>query len=205
MKRWLLSSVLGALAFLGVFLGTMTWAEWSYQQQDFATAYTLNKGLAYLGIDCYRTRLGTMHIKGQGVPQSYSEAIAWYRGPAENGDARSQHLIALAHMGLAHSEGAGQQHPAELDRITFDWFLRAANKNYKLAQEMVAVRYLAGDGVEANAIEALKWLHIVGGGNLPEASLKELQTDFSLAVTPQELTEAKALADAWLAKHQDAR
>lgn len=43
-----------------------------------------------------------MHIKGEGVPQSYVEAVKWFRLAAEQGYATSQ-----AELGIGYTKGEG--------------------------------------------------------------------------------------------------
>jgi len=43
-----------------------------------------------------------MHIKGEGVPQSYVEAVKWFRLAAEQGHATSQ-----AELGIGYTKGEG--------------------------------------------------------------------------------------------------
>ena len=60
------------------------------------------KRLAGRGNAVYQTNLGYMYETGQGVPQDYRLAAAWYYLAAEQGYVRAQHLL-----GMLYDKGQG--------------------------------------------------------------------------------------------------
>ena len=50
--------------------------------------------------------LGTLYVKGQGVPQDYAEAVKWFRLAANQG-----HAGALHNLGVLSAGGQGVPQP----------------------------------------------------------------------------------------------
>lgn len=49
-----------------------------------------------------QAKLGTMYVRGRGVPQDYVKAVTWFRLAAEQGNANAQY-----NLGYAYGTGAG--------------------------------------------------------------------------------------------------
>ena len=73
---------------------------------------------------------------GQGVPQSYEEAIQWYQQAADQGHARAQ-----SHLGCLYARGQGL--PKNY-RLAIQWYRRAADLGDALAQFQLGVLYANG-------------------------------------------------------------
>ena len=72
---------------LGLALIRPAWAGFdeglaAYERGDYATALREWRPLAEQGNAKAQVNLGVMYETGQGVPQDYREAVAWYRGSA---------------------------------------------------------------------------------------------------------------------------
>ena len=93
--------------------------------------------------------LGNLYFKGEGVDQSYAEALKWYRKAAEQGLADSQ-----CSLGRMYTKGIG----VERDHLkAFEWLQKAADQENLEAQDLLGCLYFEGAGVEMNLVKAEKW------------------------------------------------
>ena len=69
-------------------------AHKKYLEKDYSSAYSLALKAAQSGSSPHMTFIGELYLRGEGVPQSYSEAERWLMLGAESGDERS--LFSLA-------------------------------------------------------------------------------------------------------------
>ncbi len=112
-------------------------ADWqagmdAYDQHDYATAYLEWLPLAAQGNAAGQFLLGVMYANGKGVPQSYAEAVKWYRLAAEQG-------LAIAQYKLAVMYGEGQGVRKDEDEAVRWYILGAAAEQdaQKLSQELL--------------------------------------------------------------------
>jgi uncharacterized protein len=76
----------GFLAFASsAMAGPLEDANAAYQRDDYATAISLWRTLADQGDMVAERSLGLMYFRGQGVPQDYVQAFAWWRQAAVQG------------------------------------------------------------------------------------------------------------------------
>ena len=93
--------------------------------------------------------LEVMYSNGQGVPESNTEAVKWYRLAANQGNAIAQYNI-----GIMYANGNGvPQNYAEAVK----WYRLAARQGYASAQSNIGVMYFNGEGVSQNNIKAYMW------------------------------------------------
>ena len=85
-----------------------------------------NQGLAI--VQC---NLGVMYGRGQGVPQSYKEAVKWYQKAAEQG-----HADAQFNLGATHGNGTGV--PQSFQKAAI-WFQKAANQGHDEAKGALVI------------------------------------------------------------------
>src|SRR5690606_27310705 len=76
-------------------------------RRDFAAAAQEFRRLAEAGDARAQAHLGYLHYTGEGVPQSYEEAVRWYRAAAQQGLADAQYNLATAY---AFGEGVPQDY-----------------------------------------------------------------------------------------------
>jgi TPR repeat protein len=127
---------------------------------------------------------------GDTVPLSLTNAANWYRKSAESGYAKAQY-----HMGIACQMGEGvAKDPAEAAK----WFLKASDQGYAKAQEKLGYLCWKGEGLAKNLVDAYKWhtLAAAGGEGKAAKALKKLE----LAMTPQQVADAKKAAAAFMPK-----
>ena len=94
-------------------------------------------------------KLGRMYAKGEGVPQDYVQAVAWFRKAAEQGNAKGQN-------GLGAMYGSGQGVPQDWVQAVV-WFRKAAEQGEAMAQCNLGVMYANGQGVPQDYAEAAAW------------------------------------------------
>ena len=93
--------------------------------------------------------LGNLYYSGEGVEQSYEEALKWYTKAAEQGSAAAQFKLGYMYQ---HGEGTGQSYEKALQ-----WFLEAAQLENSDAQYSAGYIYEHGLDTRQDDKEALKW------------------------------------------------
>ena len=120
-KRVILTASLAFAAMAGAAnAGPLEDGRGAYQQGDYAIAYRLLRPLADQGDATAQTNLGVMYSNGEGVPQSYPNALKWFREAANHGDAAAQY-----NLGLMYRMGLGVPQNYVLAHM---WFNVAASK-----------------------------------------------------------------------------
>jgi hypothetical protein len=95
------------------------------------------------------------YADGEGVPQNYREAMAWFAKAAANGNDNAQWKL-----GLGYIKGIGLPHD---ERKAVVWFKRAANHGNLRAQSALSDLYLSGRGVPRDYVRAYTWASIAAG------------------------------------------
>ena len=93
--------------------------------------------------------LGICYDKGDGVAQSYAEAVKWYKKAAEQGYAGAQNSL-----GNCYYNGNGVKQ-SYLQAVK--WYKNAAEQGHAGAQNSLGNCYYKGNGVEQSYAEAVKW------------------------------------------------
>jgi TPR repeat protein len=93
--------------------------------------------------------LGNMYREGKGVQQDNTQAAAWYRKAADQGDAAAQFNLGLMYL---HGEGVQQDFKQALA-----WCQRAADQGMAKAQCCLGVMYHDGEGVQQDSKQAAAW------------------------------------------------
>jgi GAF domain/Sel1 repeat len=95
------------------------------------------------------------YADGDGVPQNYRDAMAWFAKAAANGNDNAQWKL-----GLGYIKGIGVPHD---ERKAVLWFKRAANHGDIRAQSALSDLYLRGRGVPRDYVRAYTWASIATG------------------------------------------
>ena len=95
------------------------------------------------------------YADGEGVPQNYRDAMAWFAKAAANGNDNAQWKL-----GLGYIKGIGVPHD---ERKAVVWFKRAANHGDIRAQSALSDLYLSGRGVPRDYVRAYTWASIATG------------------------------------------
>ena len=129
-------------------------AEAAYQRNDYAEALLLLKPLADGGHVEAQKLLGYMYEVGQGVPQEYSYAAAWYGKAAKSGDGDAE--VRLANV-TAQREALKTAHTAHEfgDNATaLPLLTKLADQGYAEAQKLLGFMYEFGEGVPQDYFRA---------------------------------------------------
>jgi GAF domain/Sel1 repeat len=95
------------------------------------------------------------YADGEGVPQNYQYAMAWFAKAAAKGNDKAQWKL-----GLGYIKGIGVPHD---ERKAVVWFKRAANHGDIRAQSALSDVYLSGRGVPRDYVRAYTWANIAAG------------------------------------------
>jgi TPR repeat protein len=95
------------------------------------------------------------YADGEGVPQNYRDAMAWFAKAAANDNDNAQWKL-----GLGYIKGIGVPHD---ERKAVVWFKRAANHGDIRAQSALSDLYLSGRGVPRDYVRAYTWACIARG------------------------------------------
>ncbi len=100
---------------------------------NYKKAEPILRALAVQGNGVAEDKIGQMCFYGKGVPQSYINALKWYRKSADQGNADAQ-----VRLGFMYDSGAG----VPLDhKAAAKWYRKAADQNNTSAQIMLGVKH----------------------------------------------------------------
>jgi TPR repeat protein len=121
----------------------------AFQAGDLPKAIDIWTSEATLGDSDAQYILGTLYYDGNGVSQSYNEAVKWFLASAEQG-------YVLAQNALANMYFSGKGVPVD-NELAAKWWLLAAEKGMSDSQNNIAIAYRDGLGVTQDSEAALKW------------------------------------------------
>ena len=125
--------------------------------------------------------LGLKYAKGEGVPQSDTEAAKWYKRAADQGVVEAQYNLGLMHyqsqdftLAMKWLKAAGERDTAGAQYLVgtmyykgsgckqdhskaASWFEKAADLGHAKAQYNLGVMYAKGQGVPQSKLGARKW------------------------------------------------
>ena len=93
--------------------------------------------------------LGISYAEGEGVTQSYEEAVKWFRKAADQGDEMAQNRLGSCYY---RGEGVTQSYEEAVK-----WYRKAADQGWADAQFLLGSCYAEGEGVTQSYEEAVKW------------------------------------------------
>lgn len=174
-----------------------------------------------------QAELGDLHLKGEAVTNSYTEAAKWFKLAVAKGNAEGQLGLGqlyeagqggvpkdlamavklyrqAADQGLAGAQytlgfayEAGHGVPANQAEAA-KWYLKAAEQGDPLAQYDIAQRYDLGVGVAADHVEALKWFILAARQGQQDSAARGDKVKKNLSRS--QIAEAQQRADAFVAK-----
>lgn len=124
-------------------------AAWHVSAGEHEAALQLVLPLAEKGEAAAQHILGTLYLRGLGVPRDVDTALEWLGRAAEQDFTQSQLL-------LANLLALGEDVLRDSERAAY-WYRRAAELGVAEAQNSLGVALGAGDGVEKNEAEAVEW------------------------------------------------
>ncbi len=159
-------------------------------EQDFRKAARWYEKLARLGDARAQTSLGLMYARGYGVEKDLQKALHYWHFAAAQNDPGAQF-----NLGLSYSLGQGV---AQDSGRAADWYKKAASRGHVQAQHNLGMLYHLGKGVEHDSLRAYFWVKLAAlqGDEIARENLAALAAD----LTPEQIGEADAEAEAWRAK-----
>ncbi len=137
--------------------------------------------------------LGAMYEEGNGVPQDFTQAAAWYRKAAEQGSAKAQYELALL-----YADGRGV--PQDFAQAAA-WYAKAAEQGHATAQSNLGRLYCEGAGLSKDLSQCIKWLILAKAASGGDAKAEKNLADAKSLATPDQISAAQALAREWWAAH----
>lgn len=131
--------------------------------------------------------IGVMYDVGQGVPQDYAKAKAWYEKAAIQG-----HAVAQNNLGGMYASGTGV-----LQNFTKakEWYEKSASQGLAGAQSNLGLLFANGNGVSQDYVQAHKWLNLAAAHGYKEAAKN--RDLLASHMTPTQIAEAQRLAREW--------
>ena len=132
-----------------------------------------------------------MYRKGRGIPKDYKTAVKWFALSAEQGNAKAQY-----HLGVAHSFGLGVVPDY---KIALKWFNRSAEQGDTFSQYHLSRLYYLGNGVPEDKVYAHMWANLASSSGFEMAQqLRQLLTE---KMTSYQIKRAQELARECLKKN----
>lgn len=157
-------------------------------ERDLAKAAEWYEYAARGGSAPAQYRLANFLEKGHGLAMDVEKSAMWYQRAAEQGNALAMHNLAvLFTSGLV----GGRADMAS----AVGWFHKAADLGVKDSQVNLGIIYAKGLGVEADLVEAYKWLSIAARGGDADAAAK--RDTLAGAMRPEQLQKARGQAELW--------
>ncbi|MEE2981119.1 MAG: tetratricopeptide repeat protein [Pseudomonadota bacterium] len=162
-------------------------------------------------------------VAGSSTPETFVEAMGWYRAQAENGHAQAQFLYGYMHetgQGVARDEvtarhwyakasaqgDAGAQY--RLARLYQDgrgggidpvraarWYRAAAEQDHRDAQSMLGYLHAMGHGVARDDVQAYFWFTLAAAASDEQAAIN--RDRLITLLTPEQIAAGDVLVEAW--------
>lgn len=121
-----------------------------YAAGDFPEAFAWCQRAAHTHLAWAEYHLGLMYRKGEGTPQSHTEAAHWYRLAATQDFPEAQQKLAELYT-------TGQGVPLSYPQAAA-WYRRAADLGNAEAQYQLGLLYAIGRGVDPDYIQSRHWI-----------------------------------------------
>ena len=136
-------------------------------------------------------KLGHIYSRGDGLPQDYALARAWFEKAAELGSTEAMHS-------LASMQSAGEGVPPD-DARAAQWIRKAAELGDAEEQMHLCLIYALGEGVQQDFVLAYAWCNIGSSGTsnndgIDDQEPRELVAKF---LSPAQLAEGQSLSSGW--------
>ena len=172
--------------------------------------------------------LGDCYFIGEGVKRNHAESLKWFSKSAAQGEKGAQFRIARIYedgdpsvrdplqaleaykksasggsafaeflVGTFYEEGKGV--PKDIARAIQSYKIAAPKSED--ARARLAYLYGQGKGVEADPVEAYKWLETAKMSASDDAALSKLKADLEATLTPEQRKAAAAKIEAYIKEH----
>ena len=152
------------------------------KQADLLRAVALLRTAAEAEVADAQHALGSLYLKGRGVPRDTAEAARWFFRAAGNGNLAGEVEYAIL---LFNGEGVPKN-----EALAARYFRHAASNGSAIAQNRLARLYAAGRGVPKSLVEAAAWHLVAAGQGLTDSWLDTALRD----VSPDDRARAERLA-----------
>lgn len=163
----------------------------AFEHGDYGTAYRELRPLAEDGDPKAQYYIGLMSYSGRGVAPDSAEAIRWMKPAAEKGIAEAQYLYALLLEGGPPGSGGKTE--------AIKWFTLASDQGNVDAQMKLVDRYLRGEGVRQDLVQAYTWCGVAQLHVPSRCNPREYLPTYQMTLEQQE--EAKRRVQQWVTKH----
>jgi localization factor PodJL len=124
------------------------------------------------------------------VKKDLSAAVTWYQRAADQGNVGAMHNLAvLMSEGVDGTPDYGK---------ALQWFLGAGDYGVKDSQYNLGVIYARGIGTTRDLVESYKWFALAAAQGDSDAAAR--RDEVAGMLKPDQLTKARAVAQAWKAK-----
>lgn len=163
-------------------------AKRAYQQKDYATALKEARPLAEQGNADAQVLLGKMYLMGQGVLKDSETALKWFKASADQGNPDAQFFMGSIYLLPQTDIPQGLK-----------WLRLSAEQGNKDAQFLLGKAYIQGaQSLARDPVQAEMWLRLAAKDNLEFYANELLSAERQMS--PAEITQGKALAEAWKPK-----
>jgi TPR repeat protein len=131
--------------------------------------------------------LGSLHRRGEGVPQDHAQAVAWFRKAADLG-----HVGAMNSLGVRYASGEGE--PQDYLQA-MAWYRRAADLGHLGAMNNLGLMYYQGKGVPQDYPQAMAWYR--KAADLGDAGARGNLDHLRKLMTPAQIAEGERLVREW--------
>lgn len=121
--------------------------------------------------------------------ENYEKALTLYQKDAELGV-----IVAQVNLAFMYLDGIGTK--ADPSKAA-QWFAKAAEQGNREAQDNLALLLRDGNGIDKDLLQAAKWF-ILAGDQANQSALEK-------ALSPEQIAQAKRLAEEWKAAYVKAK
>lgn len=134
----------------------------AFKSQDYTKAISIWTSAELQNEPRAQFGLGSIYMRGLGVPRDRTKAVTYYQRSAEQG-----HASAQFNLGLAYLKGRGVD--KNIDQAVA-WWEKAAKSDHASAQYNLAALLWSGQEVPRNQAAAMKWFRISLANGSEQAS-----------------------------------
>lgn len=138
-----------------------------------------------------QNNLGFAYLRGDGLPQDYSQARSWFENAANGGSTQAMHNLADMYR-----RGSGV--PEDLE-MAAQWIRKGAELGEPSEQMHICLIYALGKGVRQDFVLAYAWCNLGSSRNPRDSRLDDVETRAEVAkfLSPSQLAEGQGLSSGW--------
>lgn len=152
-------------------------------QQDLAKAVAWYRKAAELGHANAQHNLGLLYVKGEGVPQDYTQAFQLFIFAAGQGHVKAQVSLGNSYLHIKKYHDA------------LKWYKIAAEQGQAIAQHNLGVMLTKVQAIGKDYVQAYKWLTLSTNQGFIKAA--QYRDQVATEMTPAQIKQAEKLAREW--------